>query len=1029
MLSLRTLILGGVCCGLSWNLSYAHLAETLSTSPPTAHTFEFIKVEQIQEKTISGQVTDATDGSGLPGVNILVKGTTIGTVTDLDGNYRLSVPDGTDTLAFSSVGYVTQNIAIGDQTEINVQLSTDVETLSEVVVVGYGTQRKSDLTGAVSQVSGEQLQTVPSQSPVQGLQGRVAGVQVTSSSGAPGAAPFVRIRGTGTLNDASPLFVVDGVLLRDAQDINYLNSSDIASVDILKDASATAIYGARGANGVVIITTKQGEQGATKVNVNVSYGLQTIPDKIDLLNGPQFRQLANEIDPATYPLSDDVPNTDWQDLVFKDVAGLLDANLSISGGSKKVNYYIAGGYFGQQGVIPESDYQRFTLRLNNTYHLTDHIDIGHNVSVARYQQNQEPGGIINLLYRARPDIDPYTADGNFAEVPSLANPLATIAYNNNELVGFQGVGNLFAEATFLDDFTFRTSFGISAESNQRTVFTPVYFVSAQQQNPQSDLTNTWTQDIRWFWENTLSYNKELGVHSFNGVVGYTLQSERNEFLQGLTRGLLRGDPELRFVDLGQTDEERTAGNGTQQSIESFLFRANYTYDTRYLLTVTGRLDGSSVFGTDNRYGFFPSVGLGWNIINESFLQDNNWLSNLKLRGSWGITGNDRVGPETRFQLIDAGLDAVFGANEALVAGATVGRFANENLRWEETTQWDAGLEFGFLSGRLNAELDYYYRTTSGILVPVFLPGYAGNGPFVTVTFNAAEVLNRGIELTVDWRNQIGDFSYGISANGTTVYNEVLSVGAATGVNATIPGGSLGNGQQVTLTQAGQPVGVFYGYAVDGVFQNQQELDNNPHLDNQGVGDLRFRDINGIGENGQLTGQPDGQITSEDRTFIGSPIPDFIYGFSLNGEYKGFSLALDFQGQAGNEIYNGKSAIRFAVANYEERWLDRWTAPGTSNSVPRASSGGPNFEPSSFFIQDGDFLRLRTVTLGYTLPVGLSERLAMNNARVYLRGTNVFTLTQYTGYSPEISGNPTSAGIDLGIYPITAIYTVGVNLTF
>ena len=991
---------------------------------------------QAQAQTVSGRVVSETDQQALPGVNVLVKGTTIGTVTDLDGNYRLTA-EGDDTLTFSYIGFVSQQVPVDNRTTVDVALSEDVETLSEVVVVGYGTQQKRDLTGSIASLDGEELTTVPSQSPMQGLQGKVAGVQVTSSSGAPGAAPFVRIRGTGTLNDASPLFVVDGVLLRNPEDINYLNSSDIASMEVLKDASATAIYGARGANGVVIITTKSGEAGETRVNVDVSYGLQTIPNKIDLLDGPQFRQLANEIDPAAFPL-EDVPSTDWQDQVFDEPAGLLDANLSVSGGSEKVSYYVAAGYFSQAGVIPSSDYQRFTFRLNNTYNLTDNIKLGHNLSVARSVQNREPGSIINTVYRARPDVNPFTPEGDFAEVPSLSNPLASIAYNNDEVTSLQAVGNVFAEVTLGENITLRSSFGVDAGSDKFVNFTPVFFVSPQQQTRLSTLSNRREEDTRWFWENTLNYNQEFGVHRVSGVVGYTLQSERNEFLASRTKGIFRPDEELRFIDAGQTDEEETDGNGSQQSIESFLFRGSYTYDSRYLLTVTGRLDGSSVFGEDYRYGFFPSVGVGWNIANEAFLEDNNVLSDLKLRGSWGITGNDRVGAEDRFLTIQPGRDAVFGPDENLNPGASLGNDANEDLKWEETTQWDVGLEAGFLEGKLTVEADYYHRTTRDILVPVLLPGYAGNGPFVAVTFNTAQVLNRGVELAINWRNQVGDFSYGIGANGTTVYNEVLEIGAGSGVNSFITGGSLNNGQTVTRTQVGQPIGSFYGFVVDGVFQDQGELDNNPSQSNQGIGDFRYRDSNGLDDNGNLTGQPDGELTSEDRDFIGSPIPDFIYGVNLNLGYKGLDVNMDFQGQLGNEIYNGKRAQRFAVGNYQTLWLDRWTPQNPSNSVPRASSGGPNFEPSTFFVEDGDFLRLRTITVGYTFPTDLAERLTLTNARVYLRGTNVFTITDYSGYSPEVSvaeprndssGSPTAAGIDLGVYPVTSIYSVGVNLTF
>ncbi|MEK6479464.1 TonB-dependent receptor [Catalinimonas sp. 4WD22] len=980
-----------------------------------------------QDLSISGQVL-APDETPIPGVNVVVKGSNQGTVTDIDGNYNIGVPSENDTLIFSFVGYANQEIPISGRSTIDVTLQEDVEELSEVVVVGYGTQRKSDLTGSVAQLDGEEINSVPSQSPLQGLQGKVAGVQVTSSSGAPGAAPSIRIRGTGTLNDASPLFVVDGVLLREAEDINYLNSDDIASMEILKDASATAIYGARGANGVVIITTKQGEEGEARINADVSYGFQTIPDKIDMLNGPQWRALANDIDPSAYPI-EDVPNTDWQDLIFDEPAGLLDANLSISGGSEKVQYYVAGGYFNQEGVVPSSDFERISLRLNNTYVLSDFFKVGHNISIARTRRNNEPGGIIAAAYRARPDIAPYTSEGDFAEVPSLSNPLAAIEYNNSNSTGLSAVGNIFAEVTFLENFRLRSSFGISADFNKSTNFTPEYFVSSVQQNQLSDLSVRREEDTRWFWESTLNYEKEFGLNRFDGLVGFTLQEERFEFLESRTEGLLRPDESLRFIDAGQIDEEQTDGNGNQQAIQSFLFRANYAYDSRYLLTVTGRLDASSVFGANYQYGFFPSVGVGWNIAQEAFLENSNFFTTLKLRGSWGITGNDRIGAEARFPLINTGLDAVFGPGENLSPGATVGVAANEDLRWEETTQYDVGLEIGVLDGRLNIEADYYDRITNDILIPIFVPGYYGNGPFVSVVFNTAEVQNRGFEFNVNWREQIGDFSYSIGANGTTVNNELLEIGSESGVNSFITGGSLNNGQLVTRTEVGQPVGSFYGYQIAGVFQDQDEVDSYPTIGGQSVGDFRYVDNNGLNEEGELIGEADGNLTEADRNYIGSPIPDFIYGFNFNLGYKGFDLAMDFQGQVGNEIYNGKRAQRFALANYQSLWLDRWTGPGTSNSVPRASAGGVNFLPSEFFVEDGSYLRLRTITLGYELPAAMSENLNLTQARVYLRGTNVFTLTDYSGYTPEIGvGNPTAAGIDLGEYPVTSIYSVGINIT-
>lgn len=986
---------------------------------------------QAQAQTVSGQVVSDADQEPLPGVNVLVKGTTMGTVTDLDGNYQLNA-DGEDTLAFSFIGFVSQQVPVNNRSTVDISLSEDVETLSEVVVVGYGTQQKRDLTGAVSSLRGEDLTSVPSPSPMQAMQGKVAGVQITSSSGAPGAAPLVRIRGVGTLNDASPLFVVDGVLLRDASDINYLNDEDIESMEVLKDASATAIYGARGANGVVIITTKSGKSETPQIDVNLSYGLQTIPKRVDLLNGPQFAQVANEIFPDTYADPNNVSNTDWQDEVFRTSAPMLDAGLSFSGATENLDYYVGFSYFNQEGVIPTSDFERYTLRLNNGYRLTDNIKVGHNLTGARFKQ-ANAAGVVNTVLRAWPTSVPFSEDNTFAEVMGSGNALAALEYNNNDDTRTQIVGNFYTEINFLKDFTFRSSYGVDVNFGENIGFTPVFEVAPQQRNLESNLSITERNSTRWFWENTLNYTKELDRHRFGVLVGYTMQEERSEFLTASTRNLIRGDEDLRFIDVGETDDQTTSGNGAHSSIISYLFRVNYAFDSRYLLTLTGRYDGSSVFAEDNQYGFFPSVGVGWNIIEEGFVSDDGLLSNLKLRGSWGILGNDRIGEETRFSLIATGLDALFGVNEALNAGATIGRSANAGLIWEETVQWDIGLEVGLLADKLTAEFDYYDRTTNDILVPLALPAHIGNGPFVEVTFNAAQVLNRGFEFNVNWRDNIGDFQYGLGVLGTSIYNEVLDIGSSTGVNSFISAGNLGNGQNVTRTEVGQPIGSFYGYKVQGVFQNQQQLDESAQLGTQQPGDLRFADLNGFDENGDLTGQPDGIIDDADRTFIGSAIPDFIYGFNANASYQGFSLSLDFQGQSGNEIYNGLQAVRPNLYNFPAKLQDRWRGEGTSTTVPRATAGGTNYRPSEYFLEDGSFLRLRTVTLGYALPTSWVEGVKLSNVNVYLRGTNLFTLSDYSGYSPEIGrgqgGDALSVGIDLGPYPITSVYTLGVNVTF
>ncbi|NJO02803.1 MAG: SusC/RagA family TonB-linked outer membrane protein, partial [Bacteroidia bacterium] len=719
--------------------------------------------------------------------------------------------------------------------------------MEEIVVVGYGVVERRDLTGSISSLDGEELTEVPSPNPLQALQGELPGVQVSSNTGAPGTAPLIRIRGIGTLNEASPLFVVDGVLLREPSEIQYLNDADIESIEVLKDASATAIYGARGANGVVIITTKRGQQGEPQINLNASYGFQIIQKKIDLLNGPEFAQLTNEIFPNTFPDPNAVPSTDWQDLIFDEPARIIDADLNFSGGSERITYYVGVGYFNQEGVIPSSNFERFSLKLNNRYNLIGNLDVGHNLTFTRYQTGIAPN-VVSEAYRARPSSEPFTPEGEFAPVPRSANPLATLAYNDDERTGIQAVGNIFAEWTFLENFTLLSSFGISTDFNRFEAFDAAFILGPEQRNDVNNYSITNTEDVRWFWENTLTYQQAFGIHRINAVVGYTVQAERNTFVQAQTEGLVREGEGQRFIDAGVQDQEQAGGNGQQSSIVSYLFRVNYTLRDRYLITLTGRADASSRFPDDERYGFFPAVGLGWNLSEEAFLTDSDWLSNLRIRGSWGILGNDRIGNETRFPLIARGLDAVFGPDENLAPGATIDRRVNEELTWEETRQWDVGLEFGLWEGRLTGEFDYYNRLSDDILVDLLTPAHFGNGPFVRVVYNLAEVLNRGFEFRLEWQDELEGIglNYGLSVNGTTVNNEVLALGAGRGANSFIIDGSLGNGQNVSRTQVGQPIGAFYGYEVDGVFQNEQDLSNFAVLSGQGVGDFRFVDQNGDG---------------------------------------------------------------------------------------------------------------------------------------------------------------------------------------
>ncbi len=981
---------------------------------------------------VKGTVVD-DQNLPLPGASVLVKNTFRGTMTDVDGTYSLSALP-TDTLVFSMVGTVSQEIVVGNRMVINIILATQTTVMDEVVVIGYGTVRKSDLTGSVSSVKTDDLLKVTSLNAEQGLQGKVTGVQVISTSGAPGAGAAVRVRGVGTFNNSSPIFVVDGVIL---DDISFLNSSDIASMEVLKDASATAIYGSRGANGVIIITTKTGTLGQEKAsfNVNSEFGIQHLAKKIDLLNGREFAIISNEIVAGSYNNVDLVPNTDWQDLVFG-IAPIQNHQISVTGATKLTQYYVGIGAFIQDGIIDKSNYSRLTLKLNNTYNLTPFLKLGNNLTIAPYTQQNAPN-VTYSVYRAQPVLEPYYPDGSFAVVYNVGNPLAQLAYSNDFRKGIRGVGNIFAEASFLDAFTLKTSFGVDASYNKSTSFTPAYTVynpdgtASQQQNILSDLYKGTSDNLNWLWENTISYQKTFSkIHSLDLVAGYTMQESTSEFTSLSGENVLRDGSDFWYISpsyiydpANNVNTIQSISNGVDAglyySMISYLFRANYSFDNRYIATVTFRRDGSSKFTKENRYSNFPSFALGWNIGNEAFMKSVEAVSKLKLRASWGIIGNEKISYYDRYARVQSSIIAVLGNPDAPIPAATYGKSGNPDLRWESTTQTDVGAEVGFLANRLTGEFDFYNRVTNDILVELSTPGHLGNGQGQKVRYNAASVLNRGYEFNVNWREKVGEFSYSVGILGSTIHNEVLEIGGTSGVDSTLIGGYLGDGRPVTLSRVGLPIGAFYGYKTDGIFQDQGELDAYPHSAQAGPGDLRFVDVTN-----------DGVIDGRDRTFIGSPIPKFIFGFNGSMEYRGIDFALDFQGQTGNKIFNGKEVVRPDPYNFEKHVFNRWTGPGTSNSEPRPSFGGYNFTPSDRFIQDGSFIRLRSVTLGYTLPARLSKRAYMQQLRVYVKGSNLFTLTKFTGYTPEIgSYDVLSNGIDYGTYPITSAYSVGVNLQF
>ena len=978
---------------------------------------------------ISGHVIDTLDNSPLIGVTIREKGGTAGAVTDYEGNYKISISNADATLVFSYTGYATREVLVAGRTQVNLTMGEDLTTLQELVVMGYGVQRKSDLTGSVGTVKSKEIERVPTSSIEQAMQGKVAGVYVTPASGQPGAGAVIRIRGTGTLNNSNPLFVVDGMLLDDA---SFINPQDVQSIEILKDASATAIYGNRGANGVVIITTKRGKAGEKAViQFSSYYGTQSLTKKIPMANAAEYAQLYNEL-----PLPDVFANpaslgvgTDWQDVIFRD-APIANVQLSASGGSDKFLYNVSANYFDQTGILKDSRFDRLTFRVNNEYKLNPYVKLGNNLSFSNIN-SQNPPGVIGSALQMPPVFGERDSLGNFSDPTffgtAIANPAADLFYKDrNFSKGTRLVGTVYADITLFKHFTFRSNFGLDQAYVNTKNYEPKFAVSVSQRNGEDRLSVGSVQRRTWLWENTLTYDQTWENHHVNVLAGYTSQEFGDEALGASRAQFGSGQDELLYLNYGNDTTQLNYGEASQWAMISYLARANYTLMDRYLLTASMRVDGSSRFAADNRYGYFPSFALGWNVAEESFMSHQRFIDRLKLRASWGIVGNDKTQLYASLGAIQGGLYSIFGSDESLNQGATLTRLSNPNVRWENASQTDVGMEIGVLNGRLTAEIDWYNRVTSDILAELPIPDYVGSDGNPVV--NSAKVRNRGWDFTLNWRETRGKFTYNITGILSTVDNEVLALSRG---REEIFEASTAQGDFATRTVVGQDIGSFYGYQVAGVFQNTEELSSLPKLGGEQPGDLRFADLNGRDSLGNLTGRPDGKITADDRTFLGSPIPKINYGFSVGVEAFGLDLAADFFGVSGNKVLNAKALARYGTYNWEKFFYDgRWTGEGTSNTTPRITDGGHNYRMSDYWIKDGSFLRLRTLVIGYTLPGDWTSNIGVSRARFYVSGTNLWTKQSYSGYSPEFAGdNVYRVGIDNGSYPIAKTILFGLDVSF
>ena len=959
--------------------------------------------------TISGVVTEKKTGEPIIGASILLKGQSSGTITDFNGNYSIpNVPSGA-TLVFSYIGMKTQEVKVTASSKLDISLEEDNQLIDEVVVIGYGIQRKSDLTGSVGAVKSKDLTKVATPNVANALQGRVSGVYI-SANGAPGSSPEVRIRGIGTTNNSNPLYVVDGMFM---DDISFLSTHDIESMEVLKDASATAMYGSRGANGVIIVTTKQGTEGKAVVNFTASEGFQFNNSSFEMANATEYATLLNEalVNTGGKPKFDDPASlgkgTNWFDEIFR-VASVRDYQLSVSGGSEKVRYNLSAGYYQQDGIITGNTYNRFTLRANNSYKISKRLTLGHNLSASFSHKKNENSAVVKAAYTISPVKRPYNEDGSFmdSESASSANPVATLHYTNNDDWKERIVGSAFLNWNILNGLDFKTSLGIDYINGRRRNFVPKYYVSETQKNETNSLSKTWDRDFTWLWENLLTYDWKINdKNRLNLLGGITAQKRVYELLEGTGRDFFSDNENYWYLDQASAGSKSVANNGYHETMMSYLFRANYALMDRYLLTVSVRADGSSKFGPDNRWGYFPSVAAGWRVSEEAFLKDRvQWLSNLKLRGSWGQIGNDKIGNDKYRALanISPSYDAVFGG--VFYPGGTITSLSNRSVHWERSEQM---------------ELDYYRRDTKDMLVTVDVPASVGLTPVET---NVGAVRNSGVDFTVKWEDSLKDFRYGIRLTGTTIKNEVISLGGKR-----IASGDIGAGKSVQMTEEGKPIKYFYGYNVIGIFQNEAQIkeyneraaaatgnSGQQYQNNVGPGDLIYEDVDG-----------DGYITANDRKDLGSPTPKFIGGLGISASWKGFDLSIDFQGNFGNKIFNAKQVERFSGSdNWDRSFLDRWTPENPNTMTPRMTLEGNNYQVSSRYVESGSYVKLQTVELGYTFPKSWMQKVSVQNLRVYFSGNNLAYFTGYNGFTPEVLG-----GIDRQIYPVTATCRFGLNVTF
>lgn len=988
---------------------------------------------QQQAKTVTGTVTDVS-GEPIIGANIRIKGTTTGTITDIDGNFSIEA-EPQSVIEVSYIGYLTQETVINNQKSIRFLLKEDTKTLDEVVVIGYGVQKKADLTGSVANINTEKLNTQSNANIGQALQGKIAGVDIVSQGGAPGSGTRIMVRGIGTLNNASPLYIVDGMYMNS---IDHINPNDIASIDVLKDASSAAIYGSRAANGVIIVTTKEGSntEGKPIIDLSVNLGISTASKFLDMLDAKGWAEVTTiarqAIGKPALDMATDLankPDNDWQDIMFRP-ALMQNYNLSVKGGGKYSTYYTGLGYFNQDGIVKGTNYQRYNIQSKNDYK-RGIFSAGTNLIISfshdKPLHQELRGGMIGTILQSVPTLEKYDDTreggygGTYGDVVNIPHPLAIIddnimdRYNENVKI----FANLYAQIELFKGLKYKLNLTPDFSFERYKNYLNKYDFGLAT-NSITQLTESQRRRRNILVENLLTFDRTFGEHKISALAGYTYQDSRFRHIQAYGEGLPQGLEEIDAATTNRSNE----GNSWRSVLTSILGRVFYSYQNKYLFTATIRRDGSSKFGKNNRYGYFPSFSLGWNVAEEKFMENVHWLDQLKLRGGYGVLGNQEIDNYQYSSTITTGINYPDG-NGGLLQGAFPKNFANPDIKWEETAMTNVGIDFMAFNNRLSLTADYYVKNTKDILLTVPIPISSGgaNDPIR----NAGKIRNNGFEFNLGWMDQPNpDISYGINLIGSFNKNKVIAMGSESG---SIKGGSTNQNITTSETKAGYPIGGYWLISTAGYFNSQEEVDAYAK-DGKKIqpaaepGDIKFVDANN-----------DGVINDDDRVFQGSPFPDFTFALNGNMRYKNFDLSIGLQGVLGNKIYNATRQTLEDVtkgSNFLASCLDYWTPENKNASHPRLTWDDPNRNTraeSDRYLENGSYLRLRSVQLGYTFPQTWFKG-AIQHARVYINAENLFTITSYSGYSPDVNAdNANYRGFDNFIYPTNRTFMLGLNVTF